>query len=410
MMNDEDLEDMKFSREKYEKERLIKQKERDNEQKEELIKKYGENIKRFSFFQKLSFEMKFTINKFYGNRKNKKILPWFITAILFHFIIHLSIILKIYYLIAIPLCLTLLFLLIRYIKEYNIKEIVGIIFHIILFIIFILEIEYLLYITIPILIFELFFYRLKSKENNLNIFHKGKLLTLFFYIFYGIKLLTSEFTIFYVILSTAFILALISFFSFITIFYWFWKSFGVIRKLKYPKGEKYDYDPYHKYGSKFILYELLEFSVLGYYFYFLIFFAASFLNIIINLYVFPGVVIFGYFLWLINFIFFMITALPKRLIIKSNDQIEEDFYGNPFYTENLRNSENFAREKCRICEERPMSQIYECGHIFSCFPCWNDSKNIDYRNCCMLCKQISKNIKKISNVNHMYFVCDDFRL
>lgn len=395
-MDNEDLEDMN----------LIK----DNLEKEELIKKHGDDIKKFSFFQKLSFEMNFTINKFYGNLRNKKLLLWLITAILFHFIIHLAIFFKIYYIASIPLCITLLIFLIIYIKEYNLKEIIGIIFHIILLIIFILQIKYLLYIVILPLIAEIFFYKIKHEENNLNIFHKGKLLTLFFYIFYGIKLIFPEFTIFYVLLATAFILAIISFFSFITIFCWLCKAFGVIRKLKYPKGEKYGYDPYHKDGSKYILYELLEISFMGYYFYFLVFFAVSFYNDIFNLYVFPAIIIFGYLFWILNFVFFLITALQKRIVIKSNDRIEEDFYGNPFYKENLMNSENFMREKCRICETRPLSQFYECGHVFSCFECWNDDNNIDYRNNCMICKQTSKNIKKINHVNHMYFVSDNFRI
>ena len=97
-------------------------------------------------------------------------------------------------------------------------------------------------------------------------------------------------------------------------FKWMFLSLELLFRLSCPKGKELAYNPIHKQGNRYVLWELMESSFESFYFYLLVLgsLAAAKLEFgRLALYlVFPT----AYALWLYNFAFFAATTVRPRLV------------------------------------------------------------------------------------------------
>ena len=196
----------------------------------------------------------------------------------------------------------------------------------------------------------------------------------------------------------------------VSVYYWMVNTVALGYRSKYKRSVQLDYSPTHKSGSSFILLELFVASNYAVGLYMAVAGWQSVESASTSPRLKLAFIVLSLCVYAFNLIVFAIVLLRTRYIAKSENYVKAGTFENPFYVQNVKTLERFNAQKCYICTAQPLELLYECGHAVVCFNCWNQPTNEDYRAVCMVCKRESATIKKIYVANYCIDVHEEFVL
>jgi hypothetical protein len=169
-------------------------------------------------------------------------------------------------------------------------------------------------------IVEAFLYKYDYDGNKLGVWNHIRCFSSVFFTLKGLKLFWFNMPGYLPYALSVLAEALITQLAFGFMFKWIILSFKVAYRLCCFKGKEIAYNPFHKYGASFVLYEMMISMFYGLYFYILLGFTFLYLKMDFSEPLINSLFGAGYLLFLYSFVFMWVTTVKPRYVILSDSK------------------------------------------------------------------------------------------